>query len=104
VAVFDAHVAPIANEMAKRAGGIVHAIVIDAKHANVFRQGGETAGPAKQAIGRDGNRYGHVGTKFMLQGQDEAQAPPQSIPASSPFCTASMQVGAMQNPALHTLL
>ena len=53
MAIFDFHVATIANEMRERSRGIVHAVVIDAENANVFRQRGEAAGAAEKAIGGD---------------------------------------------------
>ncbi len=85
--VGDLHEATIADEMRESAGGVVHAVVIDAKNADVFGEGGEAASAATEAVVRDGGRGGH-------QGQGLGQVPPQSMPASVPFCMASMQVGA----------
>lgn len=40
--------------------------------------------------------------QHLSQGQVMPQAGPQSPPSSSPFCTASRQVGAWHLPILHT--
>lgn len=98
MAVLDLHVATIAYEMRVGPGRVVHAVVIDAEYANVFGERGETTGAAEEAIGGD---QGEVPTNY---GQGVGQAPPQSLPISSPFCTASVHAGARQTPALHTPL
>lgn len=51
--IFDLHEATIAEEMRQCSRGIVHAVVIDTEHANVFGQRGEAACAAEKAIGGD---------------------------------------------------
>lgn len=98
MAVFDLHVATIANKMSVGFGCVVHAVVIDPEDTNVFRKRGKAAGAAKKAIG--GNGLGHEGN----YGQGVGQLPPQSAPISSPFCTASSHLGSIQTPARQTPL
>lgn len=62
MAVFDLHVAAIADEMRVRAGFVIHTVVIDAEYADVLGKGRETTGTAAEAIGGNGGRRVHAGT------------------------------------------
>ena len=56
----NAHITTIAYKIRERSGAVVHAVVIDAKDADVFRQLGKAARAAIQAIRRD------LGVKFRI--------------------------------------
>lgn len=58
MAVLDAQVAAVADEMGERPGMVVHAVVVDAEDAEIFGEVGEAAGAAEEAIGRDGRARG----------------------------------------------
>lgn|GEM_PF-5128853 len=83
--IVDLHVATIADEMREGPRVVVHAIVIDAEDANVFRELGEATCAAEQAIGGNGDATRHEGSSYRVYGQADGQDPPQSIPPSSPF-------------------
>lgn len=60
MAALNAHITTIAYKIRERSGAVVHAVVIDTKDADVFRQLGKAASAAIQAIRRD------LGVKFRI--------------------------------------